>query len=163
MCWSVKIGLLGYHGNKSWITLPGDHRVFSSNLYTAKPSTANTVAPTLALSQKVELVRSSWIICLLSKETKINTQIEGNKERHKRDVNSESTGRVKVEFMHYRFVKTMLDAPRDQMMTGICQFSSWTWPVKGGSNFQTGNHILFLVFLLSGSENRKAKRILLLL
>lgn len=36
-----------------------DHRCLRSALYMAKPSTANTVAPTLALSQKVEFFRSA--------------------------------------------------------------------------------------------------------
>lgn len=44
-----------------------DHRVLSSTLYMANPSTANTVAPTLALSQKVELFRSAWLTCLLKR------------------------------------------------------------------------------------------------
>ena len=48
--------------------LPEDHRCLSSTLYMAKPSTANTVAPTLALSQKVELFRSAWFTCLFNRE-----------------------------------------------------------------------------------------------
>lgn len=44
-----------------------DYRVLSSTLYMANPSTANTVAPTLALSQKVELFRSAWLTCLLNR------------------------------------------------------------------------------------------------
>lgn len=35
------------------------HRCLSNALYMAKPSTAKTVAPTLALSQKVEFFRSA--------------------------------------------------------------------------------------------------------
>lgn len=42
---------------------PEDHRGLSSTLYMAKPRTANTVAPTLALSQKVELFKSAWLTC----------------------------------------------------------------------------------------------------
>lgn len=41
-----------------------DHRCLRSALYMAKPSTAKTVAPTLALSQKVEFFRSVWAMCL---------------------------------------------------------------------------------------------------
>lgn len=48
--------------------LPEHHRVLSSTLYMAKPKTANTVAPTLALSQKVELFRSAWFTCLSNRE-----------------------------------------------------------------------------------------------
>lgn len=36
-----------------------DHRCLRIALYIAKPRTANTVAPTLALSQNVELFRSA--------------------------------------------------------------------------------------------------------
>ena len=46
------------------------HRVLSSTLYAAKPSTAKTVAPTLALIQKVEVFRSAWFTCLLNTEEK---------------------------------------------------------------------------------------------
>lgn len=45
-----------------------DHRGLSRTLYIAKPNTANTVAPTLTLSQKVELFRSAWLNCLLKTE-----------------------------------------------------------------------------------------------
>lgn len=40
------------------------HRCFSSALYMAKPKTANTVAPKLARSQNVELLRSACVTCL---------------------------------------------------------------------------------------------------
>lgn len=40
-----------------------DHRCFSSALYMAKPNTANTVAPKLARSQNVELLRSACVTC----------------------------------------------------------------------------------------------------
>lgn len=86
---SVKTGPIRYHGNRGWISLPDDHRAFSRTLYMAKPRTANSVAPTLALSQKVELVRSSWIICLLSKEAKINTENEGKKKDIKKNMRTE--------------------------------------------------------------------------
>lgn len=42
-----------------------DHRCLSRALYMAKPNTANTVAPTLALNQKVEFFRSAWAMCLI--------------------------------------------------------------------------------------------------
>lgn len=48
----------------SWCLMLSDHRCLRSALYMAKPSTANTVAPTLALSQKVEFFRSAWAMCL---------------------------------------------------------------------------------------------------
>lgn len=38
---------------------PSHHRCLRSALYIAKPSTAHTVAPRLALSQKVEFFRSA--------------------------------------------------------------------------------------------------------
>lgn len=44
--------------------VPRHHRCFRSTLYMAKPNTANTVAPRLALSQKVEFFRSDWAMCL---------------------------------------------------------------------------------------------------
>lgn len=71
-----------YHGGKEgWTRVPEDHRGLSSTLYMAKPSTANTVAPTLALSQKVELFRSAWLTCLLNREKprEVNTE-EGWRE-----------------------------------------------------------------------------------
>lgn len=43
---------------------PSHHRCLRSALYIAKPSTAHTVAPRLALSQKVEFFRSAWAMCL---------------------------------------------------------------------------------------------------
>lgn len=43
--------------------MESDHRCLRRALYMAKPSTANTVAPTLALSQKVEFFRSAWAMC----------------------------------------------------------------------------------------------------
>lgn len=46
-------------GTRKGSGVRGDHRCLSSALYMAKPSTANTVAPTLALSQKVEFFRSA--------------------------------------------------------------------------------------------------------
>lgn len=51
------------------------HRLLSSTLYMAKPSTANTVAPTLALSQKVEFLRSAGLTCLCSRRRR-HTQRE---------------------------------------------------------------------------------------
>lgn len=69
--------------------MPNDHRGLSSTLYMVKPSTANTVAPTLALSQKVELVRSAWLTCLLNREgeerVKCKDRVQG------RIVNSKET------------------------------------------------------------------------
>lgn len=53
------------------------HRGLSSTLYMAKPNTANTVAPMLALSQKVEVFRSVGLICLLNPE-------EPERDKHKR-------------------------------------------------------------------------------
>lgn len=50
-------------GGSSCLML-SDHRCLRSALYMAKPSTAHTVAPTLALSQKVEFFRSAWAMCL---------------------------------------------------------------------------------------------------
>ncbi|MEQ2289032.1 hypothetical protein AMECASPLE_029081 [Ameca splendens] len=50
-------------GGSSRLMLP-HHRCFRSALYMAKPNTANTVAPRLALSQKVEFFRSAWAMCL---------------------------------------------------------------------------------------------------
>lgn len=47
-----------------------DHRCLRSALYMAKPSTAHTVAPRLALSQKVEFFRSAWAMCLLRGSTR---------------------------------------------------------------------------------------------
>lgn len=44
------------------------HRLLSSTLYMAKPNTANTVAPTLTLSQRVEFLRSAWLTCLFNRE-----------------------------------------------------------------------------------------------
>lgn len=46
----------------------GHHRGLSSTLYMAKPNTANTVAPMLALSQKVEVLRSVGLMCLSNRE-----------------------------------------------------------------------------------------------
>ncbi len=40
----------------------------------AKPSIAQTVAPTLALSQNVELFKSAWVMCL-KKEINSYTQV----------------------------------------------------------------------------------------
>lgn len=37
----------------------------------AKPRTAQTVAPTLARSQNVELFRSEWVICLKKEQTEM--------------------------------------------------------------------------------------------
>lgn len=48
----------GTKGGSSCVML-SDHRCLRSALYMAKPSTAHTVAPTLALSQKVEFFRSA--------------------------------------------------------------------------------------------------------
>lgn len=42
-----------------------NHRCFNSALYIAKPTTAKTVAPKLARSQNVELLRSACVTCLL--------------------------------------------------------------------------------------------------
>lgn len=53
------------------------HRGLSSTLYMAKPNTANTVAPMLALSQKEEVFRSVGLICLLNTE-------ERERDKHKR-------------------------------------------------------------------------------
>lgn len=52
------------------------HRLLSSTLYMAKPNTANTVAPTLALSQKVEFLRSAWLTCLCNRKRR---HTEGDK------------------------------------------------------------------------------------
>lgn len=66
------LSLSGRKGGAESTEVPGggsicfmlsDHRCLSSALYMAKPSTANTVAPTLALSQKVEFFRSAWAMC----------------------------------------------------------------------------------------------------
>ncbi len=54
-----------------WLGLPEDHRCLRSTLYMAKPSTAHTVAPTLALSQKVELFKSAWLMCLSNREKQV--------------------------------------------------------------------------------------------
>lgn len=62
-------------GIKIWTHTAEHHRLFSSTLYMAKPNTANTVAPTLALSQKVEFLRSAWLTCLLKTG-------RGDKKRH---------------------------------------------------------------------------------
>lgn len=59
---------------------PEDHRGLSSTLYMVKPSNANTVAPTLARSQKVELFGSAWLICLLTERVeryKYRDQVKG--------------------------------------------------------------------------------------
>lgn len=40
-----------------------NHRCFNSALYIAKPTTAKTVAPKLARSQNVELLRSACVTC----------------------------------------------------------------------------------------------------
>lgn len=41
-----------------------NHRCFNNALYIAKPKTAKTVAPKLARSQNVELLRSACVTCL---------------------------------------------------------------------------------------------------
>lgn len=41
-----------------------NHRCFNNALYMAKPKTAKTVAPKLARSQNVELLRSACVTCL---------------------------------------------------------------------------------------------------
>lgn len=53
------------------------HRGLSSTLCMAKPNTAKTVAPMLTLSQKVEVFRSVWVMCLLNTE-------EPETDKHKR-------------------------------------------------------------------------------
>ncbi len=50
------------------------HRDLRRALYMAKPSIAQTVAPTLALSQNVELFKSAWVMCL-KKEMNSYTQV----------------------------------------------------------------------------------------
>lgn len=60
------------------------HRCFSSALYMAKPSTANTVAPTLALSQKVEFFRSAWAMCLWVEEQQRQIKVRGQRNTLRR-------------------------------------------------------------------------------
>ena len=54
-----------------------NHRCFSSALYMAKPSTANTVAPRLARSQNVEFFESTCARCL---EEEKQGSLDGNVE-----------------------------------------------------------------------------------
>lgn len=70
--WSVSLSggqdRTGKKKKKEWralTTQASHHRCLRSALYMAKPSTANTVAPTLARSQNVEFFRSACAMCLV--------------------------------------------------------------------------------------------------
>lgn len=59
------------------------HRGFSRTLHMATPSTATTATPTLARSQKVELLRSAWLMCLRGGESRARWENgEGHAERN---------------------------------------------------------------------------------
>lgn len=68
-----------------------------------KPSTANTVAPTLALSQKVELVRSAWLTCLLNREgeerVKCKDRVQGRIVNSKETETEMTTKRMKITLL----------------------------------------------------------------
>jgi len=61
---AIKLALYVAWGREGWTRGPENHRGLSSTLYMAKPSMAHTVAPALALNQKVELFRSACLTCL---------------------------------------------------------------------------------------------------
>lgn len=75
--WKSLIGTTHHHIIKEMCQEAAEHhRLLSSTLYMAKPNTANTVAPTLALSQKVEFLRSAWLTCLRNRKRR---HTEGDK------------------------------------------------------------------------------------